>query len=183
MTKKKKMRLILLAAAILLIAAILWVSLRKEPEKALLKVMADRVDLQVRNVRYTEVGDSGMRWEIVAESATYQKKENLAFFEKFTVRLVLKDGSLFVMTGDKGQLNTESRDLKIEGNVVILSPRGDRFTTDHLQYWNAKQVVETEGAVLVENKTSRLQGVGMVYSLAEKHVAILSQVRATTQVK
>ena len=120
-----------------MITAVLWIGVRKEPEKALLKIMADRVDLQVRNVRYTEVGDDGMKWEITADTARYQKKENLAFFERFTVHLVMKDGGTYVMTGDKGRFNTESRDLEIEGNVVIVSPQGDRFTTDHLQYWNA----------------------------------------------
>ena len=45
-----------------------------------MKIMSDQVDLQVRNVRLTDVADSGMKWEIVAETARYQKKENLVIF-------------------------------------------------------------------------------------------------------
>ena len=99
--------------------------------------MSDRVDLQVKNVRYTEVGDSGMKWEITADTARYQKKENLALFEKVKVRLVMKDGRVFVMNGDRGRLNTQSRDMEIEGNVGIVSENGDRFSTDRLRYRNA----------------------------------------------
>ena len=119
--------------------------MRKDPGKALLKIMSDRVDLQVRDVHYTEVGDSGMKWEIRADTARYQKKENLALFEKLAVKLVMKDGKTFVMTGDHGRLNTESKDMEIEGNVGIVSENGDRFKTDRLRYRNADKVIETDG--------------------------------------
>ena len=120
---------ILLAAAVSATAVVV-IGIRKEPGKALLKIMSDRVDLQVRDVHYTEVGDSGMKWEIRADAARYQKKENLALFDKLAVKLVMKDGKTFVMTGDHGLLNTESRDMEIEGNVGIVSENGDRFATD-----------------------------------------------------
>ena len=90
--RKEPLLIVALLAVILSVAAILVIGMRKEPEKALLKIMSDRVDLQVRNVHYTEVGDSGMKWEITADTARYQKKENLALFEKLTVKLVMKDG-------------------------------------------------------------------------------------------
>jgi LPS export ABC transporter protein LptC len=182
MTKRRKTLLILLAAAaIVLVVVILWVGGRKEPGKALLKIMADRVDLQVRNVRYTEVGDAGMKWEIMADTARYQKKDNLAFFETLTVRLVMKDGSTYRMNGDKGRFNTESRDLEIEGHVAIVSPRGERFTTDRLQYRNAGKRIETDSPVLMEGRGVRISGVGMVFSITGEKVSILSQVRANAQ--
>jgi hypothetical protein len=106
---KTKRKIVLIAAiltVILSVAAIFATGLLRSPEKALLKIMSDRVDLQVKNVHYTEVGDSGMTWEIVADTARYRKKENLAFFDQVTVRLVMKDGRVFVMKGDRGRFNT-----------------------------------------------------------------------------
>ena len=144
----------LLLTVLLSAAAVVVIGIRKEPGKALLKIMSDRVDLQVRNVHYTEVGDSGMKWEITADTARYQKKENLALFDKLTVRLVMKDGKTFVMTGDQGRFNTESRDMEIEGNVGIVSENGDRFATDRLRYRNADKVIETDRPV-VDGKQKR----------------------------
>ena len=141
--------------------------------------MSDPVDLQVRNVRFTEVGDSDMKWEITAESARYQKKEKLAFFDKPAVKLLLKDGRTFIMTGDRGRFNTDSKDMEIEGHVGIVSDNGDRFKTDHLRYLNAEKLIKTEGSVVMENKRIRVSGVGMTLSLEEKKVALLSQVRAS----
>ncbi|MDP1991874.1 MAG: LPS export ABC transporter periplasmic protein LptC [Syntrophales bacterium] len=176
---RKAVLIVVVLAVVLSVAAIIMINVPKEPEKALLKIMSDRVDLQIRNIRLTEVGDSGMKWEIMADTARYQKKENLAFLEKLTVKLVTKDNRTFVMTGDRGRLNTESRDMEIEGNVNIVSDTGDRFKTDHLRYLNAGKLIETEGSVVIENRSIRVSGVGMTIYVEEKRVALLSQVRAS----
>ena len=109
--KRKTVFIVAILAVILTVMVVLAIGLLKAPEKALLKIMSDRVDLQIKNVHYTEVGDSGMKWEITADTARYRKKENLALFETVKVRLVMKDGRVFVMNGDRGWLNTQSRDM------------------------------------------------------------------------
>jgi LPS export ABC transporter protein LptC len=180
---KTKRRTVLIAAivtVILLAAAILAIRLLRPPEKALLKIMSDRVDLQVQNVHYTEVGNSGMTWEIKADTARYQKKENLALFDQIKVRLVMKDGRVFVLSGDSGRFNTQSRDMEIEGNVGIVSENGDRFSTDRLLYRDAEKRIETDRPVIMENSSIRISGVGMIVSLDEKKVTLLSQVRANS---
>lgn len=177
-SKKRTALIVALLAVILFAAAILAIVLGRAPEKALLKVMSDRVDLQVRDVHYTEVGSSGMTWEIKADTVRYQKKENLAFFDQVKVKLVMKDGRTFMMSGDKGRFNTQSRDLEIEGNVGIVSDNGDRFTTDRLQYRDAEKRIETDRPVTMENRSIRISGVGMVFLLEGNKVTLLSQVRA-----
>lgn len=183
MTKKRKKKVILaIVAALLVVAvAVFWGSLREESGKALLKIMSDRVDLQASNIRFTEVGESGVKWEIVAASAHYQKKENLIFFDTFTVRLVTKDGSTFVMNGDRGWFNSVSKDMEAEGNVSIVSPQGDRLTTDRLEYRGDQQLISTNSPVLIEGQRVRIRGVGMIYSLEEKKASLLSKVQANAQ--
>ena len=178
MSRRRILFIVILLASALTATAVVVIEMRKDPGKALLKIMSDRVDLQVRDVHYTEVGDSGMKWEIRADTARYQKKENLAFFDKLAVKLIMKDGKTFVMTGDHGRLNTESKDMEIEGNVGIVSENGDRFKTDRLRYRNSDKVIETDRPVAMENRSVQVSGVGMVVSLEGKTVAILSQVRA-----
>lgn len=178
-SRRRTILLIVAVSAVVISAAVVvGIAVRRDAGKSLLKVMSDRIDLQVRNVHYTEVGDSGVKWEIKADAARYQKKENLALFDNLAVKLILKDGRTFVMTGDRGRLNTESRDMQIESNVGIVSDNGDRFTTDRLRYRNADRVVETDRPVAMENGSVRISGVGMVVSLDARTVAILSQVRA-----
>jgi LPS export ABC transporter protein LptC len=179
----RKSFLILGLVVLFVFAAGLFFGIKKEPPKALLNKMAEKVDLQAKNVRYTQVGSSGMKWEITADSAQYRKKEELALFEKVKVKLFMKDGRTFVMTGDKGVLNTQSRDMDIEGNVVIVSDAGDEFRTDRLSYRDALKRVETDRPVVMENKNQRIRGVGMVLNLNEEKVTLLSGVRAKSFVK
>jgi LPS export ABC transporter protein LptC len=181
--KRKTVLIVAILTVILTVTVILAIGLRKTPEKTLLKIMSDRVDLQVKNVRYTEVGDSGMKWEITADTARYLKKENLALFDQLTVRLMMKDGRVFVMSGDQGRLNTQSRDMEIEGNVGIVSEKGDRIATDRLSYRNAGKRIETDRPVVMENGRIRISGVGMVMTLDEKKITILSKVRANSDGK
>lgn len=177
---RRTVLIVTILAVILFAAVILAIGLRRPPEKALLKIMSDRVDLQVKNVHYTEVGSSGMTWEIKADTARYQKKENLALFDKITARLVTKDGRVFVMKGDTGRFNSASRDMEIEGNVDIVSENGDRFATDRLLYRDAEKRIETDRPVVMESRGIRISGVGMIFSLDEKKVTLLSQVRANS---
>lgn len=180
MTRKGKKALFIVVPATLLIAlAVIILSIPEKPKKEPLKIISDHVDLQIRNVRFTEVGDTETTLEVIAEVARYLKKDNLALFEKPTVTLLLKDGRRFTMSGERGRLNTESRDVEIEGQVAVVSGDGDRFTTDRLRYVNSGRRIETEGAVVMENRSIRVSGVGMTLSLEEKKLALLSQVRAT----
>jgi LPS export ABC transporter protein LptC len=177
-SKRKTLFIILILLVILSVAAILAISLRQTPEKTMLKVMSDRVDLQVKNVRFTDVGNSDMKWEITADTARYQKKENLALFEQVKIRLVMKDGRVFMMSGDRGRFNTQSRDMEIEGKVGIVSENGDRITTERLLYLDAGKRIETDRLVVMENGSVRISGVGMIFTLDEKKVTLLSQVKA-----
>jgi LPS export ABC transporter protein LptC len=176
--KRKRMVIIAILTMILSVSAILALGLRNAPQKALLKIMSDRVDLQVRNVHFTEVGASGMKWEITADAASYRKQENLALFEKVKVRLMTKAGRVFMMNGDRARLNTESREVEIEGNVGVISDDGDRFSTDRLLYRDAVKRIETDRPVLMENSSVRISGVGMILNLDEKKVTLMSRVRA-----
>ena len=117
--------------------------------------------LNIKNVHYTDVGASGMKWEINADSAKYVKNENLVLFDRIRVKLVMSDGRTLVMTGDKGKSNTETKDMEVSGNVEITSDKGDRLTTDILRYSGAEQRIYTDSAVKMENSRMQVKGVGM----------------------
>ncbi len=52
-TRRKTVLILVVLVVVISVAAIITINIPKEPEKALLKVMSDQVDLQVRNVRLT----------------------------------------------------------------------------------------------------------------------------------
>ena len=182
--KLKKKRVIIAGAVIgvvLLVVAGMVSQWRKIPLTSPLKILPDNVDLQVKNVLYTQVGDSDTKWEIKADTARYFKKENLVLFDKVTVTLETRNGRTFVLTGDKGQLNTNTKDIGIIGNVEIISDNGDHLTTDRLTYSQGDERFHTNSAIVMENPRMRVEGVGMSLSLKNEELTLFSRVSAQTK--
>ncbi len=167
-----------IAIVVSVAAVIMIMDSRDSSQGPPLMIMSDNVDLQVKNINYTDVGDSGLKWEIKAYSAKYLKSENLAMFDQVRVKLVMEDGRVIIMTGDKAKLRTDTKDMEISGNVKIVSDKGDNLTTDILKYSGSERRLYTEAAVTMENDRMQVRGVGMNISLEDKDVALLSRVKA-----
>ena len=61
----------------ILIAAVAIIKINVNKPGNLLKALPD-VDLKIKGFNYTEVGEANAKWEVTAETATYNKKQNLA---------------------------------------------------------------------------------------------------------
>ena len=182
---KKKTWIIAGLACLLVLSvfvALRAVNERKAPQK-LLKVMAENIDLQVKNVVYTDVGQSGEKWEIKADTVQYLRKENLALFEKIRVRMLTADGKSFILTGDKGRFQTERKDIEIVGNVEGTSDRGERFTTDKLNYNNAEGKIYPDSAVTMESGQLKIKGTGLTVNMKSGELNLVSRVKAEIKLK
>lgn len=78
----------------------------------MLKVFRDSVDLQIKEFVYTEVGDANAKWEVKAETAMYDKKQDVASFDKVQIKLTTSDGNIFEMTADKGRMLIKEKILR-----------------------------------------------------------------------
>jgi len=146
--------------------------------KNVLKILPDHIDLQIKDFVYTEVGEANSKWEVKADTAQYIKKQNLAIFDKVRAKLTTADGKIYNMTGDKGQMLTEKKDVEIRGNVVIVSGSGDRFSTDYLKYSDAEKKLYTDAPVVMENKRMKLKGVGLTIYMNTGELNLSSLVKA-----
>jgi len=177
---KNKKTIIIGSVVFLVLAAVVFLILRAEysSEDNRIKILSDNIDLQVRDVLYTDVADTGLKWEIIADTAKYMKNENLAVFDNLKIKVIMQDGKTFVMTGKSGRMNTETKNIEISGNVTIVSDRGDRLTTDILKYSGSEKRFYTDSPVVMENARMQVRGTGMTLSLNDQGVSLLSKVKA-----
>lgn len=152
-------------------------------EENALKVLSDRVDLQIKDFHYTEVGNPDLTWEIGADTARYIKKDDVTLFENVTVKIVFSNGGVYTLAGKNGSLHTDSKDMDIVGSVVVVSDGGDRFETDSLHYtYNGDNAtIHTKDAVRMVRPGTELRGIGMNLSLGSRELTLLSGVRATIE--
>jgi len=146
--------------------------------KNVLKILPDHVDLQIKDFVYTEVGEANSKWEVKARTAQYNKKQNLAVFDQVRIKLTTAEKKVYQMAGDKGKMLTDKKDIEINGNVVIISDSGDRFTTDYLKYSDAEKKVYTDAQVFMENKRMKIKGKGLTIFMNTGELHLLSSVKA-----
>lgn len=169
--------LIIIFAVITAVALVIKSNIYDKPQN-IVKILPDHVDLQIKDFVYTEVGESNSKWEITADSAKYIKNENLALFDLVKIKLTTAEGKVFIMTGDKGQMNTDKKDLQIKGNVVIVSDKGDRFSTDYLNFNDAEKKAYTDAPVLMEGKKMKIKGKGLTLYINTGELNLSSLVKA-----
>lgn len=165
-------------AVISVVSGILYRMSEKKPQKTLMKIMADSVDLQVVNVHYTEATNEGVKWEIKADSAQYRKKENLAVFKNPDIKLIMPSGRVFVMTGNEGMVHQDSKDMEISGNINLVSNNGDQFKTERLSYSGSEKRCYTHAPVTLKNSRIQIDANGMSLSLKDEHLTLFSGVKA-----
>lgn len=179
--EKKKKRVLAGLVIILVIVAVgaVWIVKNQlKSAETVLKIMPDDADFRMKDFVFTEVGHQQMRIEVRADTAEYIKKQNLAIFDQVHIKLTTKEGRVFVMTGDRGEMDTKSKALKIEGNVVILSDANDRFTTEYLQYEDSGKRIFTDAPVTMENDRMNIRGIGLQVYISRGELTLSSAVRA-----
>jgi LPS export ABC transporter protein LptC len=85
----------------------------------------------------------------------------------------------WTVTGDEGDLNQETKDVELRGNVVLISSDGLRLETDKLR-WDAEgQRAWTEDPVVIYRSGAVVYGTGFESKVAEEVSSIKGRVRAT----
>jgi len=146
--------------------------------KAVLDVVSNAADLEVKNFRYSQVGDPDFQWEVTADRARYMKTNEEVHLEQVVVRLVSKTGRVYHMTGDRGVLDNGTGDMEITGSVVVNSDRGERLETETLRYRAAEKKVRTDDNVEMYRDDMRISGTGMIITLDGNEMVLSSNVKA-----
>jgi LPS export ABC transporter protein LptC len=82
------------------------------------------------------------------------------------------------MSADKGRMFTDTKNIEIKDNVVIISDAGDKFSTDHLSYNDAEKKFYTDAPVTMENRHMKITGVGLTLFMNTGELNLSSLVKA-----
>lgn len=178
---QRKAKIAAITLMILVLAgAILFVVLRTTAGKKdnIVKILPDEADVRIADFFYTEVGQDNLRWEVKAKTAQYQKKKNLALFDQVQMKLITQKGKAFWMTGDKGEMRTDSKDVEIRGHVVVTADTGEKFSTDVVRYSDARKEIYTDAPVRMETSRMKIQGKGLSILMDKGELSLASGVKA-----
>lgn len=126
-------------------------SLNEKPQSEVLSEIYDNQEIkqQWQGVHYVETKNAEKEWELWAEKAVGFRKEDELALSGVKAVFFAKNGVELVVTGDRGEVEPRTRDMKIEGNVVTRSSNGYIFKTDSVTYNSASRIMISPSTVEV----------------------------------
>ncbi len=138
------------------------------------------VDMRLDKVHYEQIDQDGRReWELFAKAAQYEKDNKKVALSSISVSFFSKEGAVYKLSADRGELCTETQDVSLTGNVMAETAEGYSIRTDSIKYVARDRKVSTADPVSVKSKEMVMTGKGMVIDLEEEKLYILQEVKAS----
>lgn len=174
----------LLGCFILLLLVVLAVTLWPKGEKSdsltgLVEKLPPGVDLGLENVHYSQNEAGRKSWELDARRADYQRDAGELTLNK--VRFVYymdSDSGKLTTSSQQGTFNRNSRQLLLNGDVVMVADSGEKLQTQSLSYDLENKQARTDGFVQIENSQMTLSGTGMLLDIKQEQLQLFADVRA-----
>lgn len=161
---------------------------KKESQDYNVKNIFDHsADQKMERVHLVEGVGSSKEWELFAESAEGFLGQGVWNLSKVKVIFYAKTGDSYVVQGKRGQIDTNSKDMDILGDVSTMSTNGYEFVTPSIHYYsatkqlNAPETLRLKGPKDQAGQRLRLQGRGITTFLENSLMNIESDVVADRQ--
>jgi LPS export ABC transporter protein LptC len=178
-TKFAILMLIVLIGGVVLIS--IWLNLREkkasEKSEVIPKVLAEGEDGHLDKIHFVEERQGQKTWELEAKSIEQYQDQNIMILDEVRVTFYTKEGRTFIISGNQGKVNQNSKDMELVGNVLVQSSDGYQLKTHSLSYRHSNKRMSTSDPVEIEGEKIRLVGKGMLVDMESKMLKVLHQVK------
>ncbi len=182
----RKAPLIILMLVVVFVAAVAGVLVRRAriPRSIPTEPVATNADYRLKQIHLQEQSRDGSRWQLDAEYSETFEEQSKTTMKKVVVKVDQaakgdKAPRSWTVTGDEGDLNQETKDIVLRGNVVLVSSDGLRLETDQLNWDADEQRAWTKDAVVIYRTGAVVRGTGFESRVSEEVTNIKGRVRAT----
>jgi LPS export ABC transporter protein LptC len=180
----KRIKITILVAIVVIggiVFVSLWANLRErkasESMEKIPMVSTGGADMRLEKIRFVEDKQGQKTWELEANSVQQYQDQNIMVLEDVKVTFYSKEGQTFILTGKKGKVDQDSKDVELVGDVVLTSSDGYQLKTNSISYRHSEKLIRSSDPVSIEGEQIRLTGIGMLVNMKAKTFKILSQVK------
>ena len=160
----------------------LWINLherQKTPEEGgkIPKISTEGADHRLEKIRLVEEKHGQRTWELEAKAIYQYQDQNMIMLEEVRVTYYSKDGRTFIISGERGKVYQDTKNMELAGNVLLTSGDGYQLKTHSVAYQHSEKRVTTSDPVEIEGEQMHLVGRGMLVDMEAKTFKILSQVK------
>lgn len=154
------------------------------PRVSSVQVSGQLPDQEVSDFVVTETDQGQLEWKMYAPSAATYRARNTVVARSVRIDFYDEKGSRSsTLTAQEGEMNDLTHDMTARGNVAIQTTEGTRMTTDHLQFSNKRQRIQTESFVRVDRHGDVLTGWGFESDPNLRDFQFKRQVKATVHTR
>lgn len=150
------------------------------PRTAASKPLRDQADAGMEQFTFTQTKDGVVQWEVKAKQASLYEEQNHALLKTVEVTLFGVRGRELTVEGDEARLNTSNKNFEIENrerDLVIHLDGGYTIYTNHVQWTDKRQELETQDPVIIEGQGMRITGRGLLGKVEREEFQVLDDVR------
>lgn len=142
------------------------------------------VDQSLKDMHMIETHEGQKEWELWATKAASINANEVLELETVKAVFFSENGVTFNVTGQKGSVQVKSKNMRVEGDVLIRSSNGYTFRTPEMEYdskvrrINAAGRVEMLGPKDLQGNALKLTGVGLEAFLDKGSMEVLRDVKA-----
>jgi LPS export ABC transporter protein LptC len=135
-----------------------------------------------RNLELRETTEGKLEWVLRARTAWQGSPGSPTRLESLGVDFYQRSGEIrSILTADSGRVDSRHGDLEAIGNVVVVTPDGNRLETEQLSWDRKGSRVTSEVAVRLVHGSDVLTGVGFESDPNLERFELFEQVRASVR--
>src|SRR6266704_546434 len=173
---------LLVLAAIISIAAVV---LQNSPHGSAPVLSANQqlprnIDVALKRARFTEIQDGLVVWELVAERVDYDKSGDTAYLSDIRMEFQHnRSNGAATVTADSGEYSSSTKDVRLKGNVHVVTEDGASFKTSSIVYTGTTALFSTVDQVTFRQQRLKLTAVGMDLGVKDQRARFYSVIDAS----
>ena len=137
----KRLKILTAVGVILFVCLIIWTirTTPKAPEPTE-KIEPPKV-MEYEGNTIVEEKDGVKLWELTTEKVRVDTVTQIAEFDKVSGKFYQETGKVLELTANNGTYDQRSRDVHVEGDVVVLDGDGGKLTSKNLDFKGAEEIL------------------------------------------
>ena len=182
-SRQRSIKLLLLITMFLVFGVVLTVfigyrTVSNPQEMFLSSLIQDDATIAIDRVHQTSTKNGIKEWSLDARSAQFIEKDRQAVFDDLSVTFYLENDHSVNLSANKGYLNTDTRDIRIDGDVI--ADDGEfKILTDTLNYEHKRRVLIAVKPVQILGSTFRLNADSALYDLNSQQTTFDGSIEGT----
>lgn len=129
-----------------------------------------KTDTTMNRLVQVSTKEGRTEWKLEATSAEMDKLKKITKLNDVSMVFYLKSGSEVLLTANRGVIHTDSKDIEVSGNVVVIN-QNYKMITEKLKYKESSQTLTSPTPLAISDNSSNLMADRMVYYI-EKNKSV-----------